>query len=200
MVRCVSGLARSAAGVHNSGFNEAKATQAAVRLLRNRGGRMSYMKLIKLLYLADREALSRWGRSISTDTYVSMKHGPVLSRVLNLITEGEDPSFGETMWGRHISEPDHYDVILKEDSPGDLLSEAEDEFLDETSRNFGHMNRWKLVDLVHTLPEWKDPDGSAFPIEYADILKAQNKKPDEIRAIVDELQSLAQMDCYLAAR
>ncbi len=29
----------------------------AAGFLRNRGGRMSYMKLIKLLYLADREAL-----------------------------------------------------------------------------------------------------------------------------------------------
>ena len=32
---------------------------------------MSYMKLIKLLYLADREALARWGRPITTDQYVS---------------------------------------------------------------------------------------------------------------------------------
>ena len=64
-------------------FNEVKATQAAARLLRNRGGRMSYMKLIKLLYLADREALSRWGRPITTDKYVSMDKGPVLSRVLD---------------------------------------------------------------------------------------------------------------------
>ncbi len=47
---------------------------------------MSYMKLIKLLYLADREALARWGRPITTDTYVAMKHGPVLSYILNLIT------------------------------------------------------------------------------------------------------------------
>ena len=36
---------------------------------------MSYMKLIKLLYLADREALAQWGRSISIDTYVSMDKG-----------------------------------------------------------------------------------------------------------------------------
>lgn len=56
-------------------FIEAKATQAAARLLRNRGGKMSYMKLIKLLYLADREALAQWGRSITTDTYVSMDKG-----------------------------------------------------------------------------------------------------------------------------
>jgi uncharacterized phage-associated protein len=181
-------------------FNEAKATQAAARLLRNRGGRMSYMKLVKLLYLADREALARWGRPISTDTYVSMKHGPVLSQVLNLITEGEDPSFGTTVWAKHISEPDHFDVILKEEPSGDLLSEAEDELLDEIFKNYGHMNRWALVDFVHKLPEWKDPDGSAFPIEYADILRAQNKKPNEIRAIENELQSLSQLDRYLAAR
>ncbi len=66
---------------------------------------MSYMKLIKLLYLADREALARWGRPITTDSYVSMKHGPVLSEVLNLIT---DPLSDQTFWARHISEPEHF--------------------------------------------------------------------------------------------
>jgi uncharacterized phage-associated protein len=66
-------------------FNEAKATQAAARLLKLRGGSMSYIKLMKLLYLADREALIRWGRPITTDRYVSMDNGPVLSRIYNLI-------------------------------------------------------------------------------------------------------------------
>src|SRR4051812_9596906 len=50
-------------------FNEQKATQAAARLLELRGGRISYLKLIKLLYLADREALLQWGRPITTDSY-----------------------------------------------------------------------------------------------------------------------------------
>jgi len=71
-------------------FNERKATEAAARLLKLRGGTMSYMKLIKLLYLADREALLRWGRPISTDRYVSMDRGPVLSHVLNLVTDEAD--------------------------------------------------------------------------------------------------------------
>ncbi len=53
-------------------FNERKATQAAAYLLQMRGGTMSYMKLIKLLYLADRAALVRFGRPITTDRYVSM--------------------------------------------------------------------------------------------------------------------------------
>ena len=49
---------------------------------------MNYTKFIKLLYLADRAALIRWGRPISTDRYVSMKHGPVLSNVFDLVNFG----------------------------------------------------------------------------------------------------------------
>src|SRR6266436_1981672 len=92
-------------------FNERKATQAAARLLKLRGARMSYMKLIKLLYLADRTALLRWGRPITTDNFVSMDRGPVLSRMLDLATEEILP--GQTsVWAHHISEPEHYSVRL----------------------------------------------------------------------------------------
>ncbi len=72
-------------------FNERKATQAAAHLLKLRGGEMSFMKLINLLYLADRSALLQWVRPITTDSYVSMDRGPVLSRVLDLATVEELP-------------------------------------------------------------------------------------------------------------
>ena len=89
-------------------FNERKATQAAAHLLRLHGGRMSCMKLIKLLYLADREALLTWGRPISTDRYVSMDRGPVLSRVLDLATDGGDPGT-PSIWASSITEPSNYE-------------------------------------------------------------------------------------------
>ena len=66
-------------------FNERRATEAAARFLKLRGGRMSYLKLIKLLYLLDREALLRWGRPVTTDRYISMDNGPVVSRIYDLI-------------------------------------------------------------------------------------------------------------------
>src|SRR3989304_7235844 len=91
-------------------FNEAKATQAAAMLLKMRGGTMSYMKLLKLLYLADREALLRWGRPISTDVYVSMDHGPVLSKTLDMINEG--PDTGGRIWAEYISSSSNYEVTL----------------------------------------------------------------------------------------
>lgn len=174
-------------------FNEVKATQAAARLLRNRGGRMSYMKLIKLLYLADREALARWGRPITMDTYVSMDKGPVLSHVLDRINEGpspEDPSF----WAQHIVSLGNYEVELNEDPAGEALSEAEDDLLDEIFKRFGSLTRWKIVEVVHKLPEWKDPHGGAVPIRYSDILKAFNKSPSEIDAIESELAALSRLD------
>jgi uncharacterized phage-associated protein len=51
----------------NLSFDESKATEAAAFLLSRSDQTMNYMKLIKLLYLTDREALIRWGRPISTD-------------------------------------------------------------------------------------------------------------------------------------
>jgi uncharacterized phage-associated protein len=178
-------------------FNEAKATQAAARLLRSRGGTMSYMKLIKLLYLADREALACWGRPITTDNYVSMDKGPVLSHVLDRINEGPapgDPSY----WVQHITPSGNYEVTLTDDPSGDLLSEAEDELLDSVFKAHGHLSRWQIVELVHTLPEWHDPEGGAIPISYVDILEAFNKNPEQIAAIVSELASLARVDALCA--
>jgi hypothetical protein len=96
-------------------FNQEKATQAAARLLRNRGGKMSYMKLIKLLYLADREALARWGRPITTDNYVPMDKGPVLSHVLDRINEGPGPDEEPGYWTQHITSSGNYEVTLTDD-------------------------------------------------------------------------------------
>jgi uncharacterized phage-associated protein len=180
-------------------FNEVKATQAAARLLRNRGGRMKYLKLIKLLYLADREALSRWGRPITTDNYVSMDNGPVLSQILKRIDDGAAP--GEpTFWTSHIIPCGDWDVLLTGDPSDGQLSEAEEELLDFIFEQHGHRNRWDIVNYVHTLPEWKDPAGSAIPIDYRDILKALNKSHDEIAAIENELEELNQVETFMVPR
>jgi uncharacterized phage-associated protein len=180
-------------------FNEAKATQAAAYLIQLRGGQMSYLKLIKLLYLLDREAILRWGRPVTTDRYVSMDKGPVVSRIYDLITDEPGPDEG-LIWRRFISEPKHYEVSLL-GSPGrDELSAAEEELIEEIFGRYGTMNRWDLVKLSHDLPEWTDPDGSALPIEYRDILKAVGKTPSEAAVIEAELEHLAAFDALLAPR
>ena len=180
-------------------FNERKATQSAARLLQLRGGRMSYLKLIKLLYLADREALLRWGRPITTDRFVSMEGGPVLSRLLDLVSDGDDPG-GPRIWAKHISAPANFEVELKSEAGRDELSNAEIELLDEIFKRYGNKNRWELVDLTHKPPEWKDLQGSAIPITFRDILNAGGKTELEIAAIEDELEGVALAETVFGAR
>ena len=151
-------------------YCEEKTTQAACYLLRAHEGSMSYMKLIKLLYLADRSALLRYGRPITYDNYYSLDRGPILSRTLGLITEGPMNGVGD-YWDRFISKPMGYKVFISgNDCPLDDLSEAECEILHRVYSKLGHMNKWHLVDYLHAnLPEWEDPHGSSLPITWDDI-------------------------------
>src|SRR3974390_3306168 len=134
-------------------FNERRATEAAAHFLRLRGGRMSYLKLIKLLYLLDREALLRWGRPVTNDRYVSMDNGPVVSRIYDLIRE--DPAPGtDPIWRHYISAPQGYEVALLAKPETDELSRAEEALIDELFEGFGKLNRWELIRRSHELPAW----------------------------------------------
>jgi uncharacterized phage-associated protein len=177
-------------------FNETKVTHATAYLLEFESKRMNYVKLIKLLYIADREALNRWGRPITTDCYVSMDKGPVLSKTFDLITEGREPGISSP-WFEYISFPSNYEVSLIKDCPKDELSPAEENLLKEIYEQYGHMNQWQLVKHVHKFDEWRDPHGSSIPITYRDILRAVNKTESEIKEISEELSQLIDLDEFL---
>jgi uncharacterized phage-associated protein len=177
-------------------FNERRATEAAARFLTLRGGRMSYLKLIKLLYLLDREALLRWGRPVTTDRYLSMDNGPVVSRIYDLIREEPAPGT-DPIWRHYISGPQEYEVALFAEPETDELSRAEEALIEEIFAKFGKMTRWDLVRVSHELPEWQDPNGSAIPIQYRDILRAGNKTESEIAAVEAELEALATAEAML---
>jgi uncharacterized phage-associated protein len=171
-------------------FNQKKTTQAAARFLKLAGGRMNYMKLIKLLYLADRGALLGWGRPVSGDKYFLMKLGPVLSEVHDLITEVPRPG-EEVFWRAHISPPSNYEVELKAEAGDDELSTAEEKLMDEIFAAYGRYEPFDLVDLLHkTLPEWKEIKSGRVPLEYREILRAGGTPPEAIEEIESELESL----------
>lgn len=84
-------------------FDKRKALAAASVLLEKSRGRMPYMKLIKLLYAADRESLLRLGKPIVGGHYYAMKLGPVVSEVLDLVKHSPGPEgpAGE-YWSQHF--------------------------------------------------------------------------------------------------
>lgn len=175
-------------------FSEEKVTHMASYLLLKRGGRMSYLKLLKLLYLAEREALARWGESMSGDKFVSMPHGPVMSSTYDLIqSQGQ-------IWNSFIQSEANYEVSLKSNVTEDDLDElsvVEMNILDAIFNEFGAMSRWQLRDYTHdNCKEWQDPDGSSFPIKSEDILLAKGLHKDQATSLIQhgkEQASLTEM-------
>jgi uncharacterized phage-associated protein len=67
-------------------FNIEKTIQAIAAFLHFHGSKeMSYLRMLKLLYLADRESLKETGRTITGDRVVAMEHGPVPSCAYHLL-------------------------------------------------------------------------------------------------------------------
>lgn len=178
-------------------LQEEKIAQAAAYLVRKRGqGYMSYMKLIKLLYLADRAALLKWGRPITFDKFASMPHGMVLSGTLGLINGDEDGP----AWNSVFEPFGDREVRLKKDPSTGKLSKAELKVLDDIFAEFGAKSRWELRDFTHTLPEWIDPNGSSIPVSVSDVLKFGDRTPAEIESIKAELESLAALSSLIPSK
>lgn len=179
-------------------FNEQKVAQMAAYLLHKRGGRMSHLKLMKLMYLADRVSYDRYGDSITGDCAVSMPHGPVLSQTLNLV----DGNVESASWSSWITDKENHEVsLIRTVEPSMLgeLSEADLEILDEVFSTFGHMRRFEIRDFTHTLPEWKNPNGSSIAIETQDIFKALGKGAQQITGLMDRLHENVAVDRLFAS-
>jgi len=178
-------------------FREDKATQIAALFLRLGGGQMDILKIVKLMYLAERESIIRWGRPITYDNYSSLPHGPVLSTTLNLINytlDIEPPAY----WHLFITERDGHKIRLT-DKPAatDQLSEAEEKLVNEIFGKFGGMDPWKLREYTHTLPEWVDPQGSSLPIQINEILAAEGYDKAEIAEMENALMAEAEAQACL---
>ena len=178
-------------------FDEQKAAQAAAYLLRRHGGPMPYIKLIKLLYLADRRALIETGYPITGDRLVSMPKGPVLSEILSLITwESRDE---DSEWRKHISLPSNYLVMAIGPQDEGKLSDYDRDLLDTVFDDFSKMDKWDLVDYTHRLPEWVDPEGSSRDIDPRVILRDAGYSDDEIAQVEDEVAAVHWLRTNFAA-
>lgn len=166
-------------------FDERKTTEAAAYLLQRAGGEMYFIKLLKLLYIADRNSILQWKEPITHDQYVSMDKGPVLSRTYQIINETYDES---TSWKQQISERFDHKVRLNHPDrhiDPDWLSESELDILDEVFNEFGHWDRFDLCNYTHGFPEWQDPQGSMIPFTIRDIQIGAGQSEVEIDSALE---------------
>ena len=147
----------------NSDFK--KITQIINYLIRKDGRAASIheLKIIKLVWAADRYHIRKYARTVSEDRYVAMKNGPVGSMTKD-VAEFSDNEYSEI-------EPTDFDYIGSyirfektnengvlssiNDVDYDELSETDKEALDFAWENFGKYDWRTLVEITHKYPEWK---------------------------------------------
>jgi uncharacterized phage-associated protein len=150
------------------------------------------MRLIKLLYIADRESLQETGVPITGDRVVAMNRGPVLSNVLSLI-KGEH-SDGEA-WDRVVRK-EQYNVHLIDDPGNGALSRYQIRKLTDVSERHVGDDEWAMVHVTHKFNEWKrnKPEkGGCNDIPVEHILEAINRAADK-DAILREAKNMREAD------
>ncbi len=162
-------------------FDERKAAQAAGYLLNRHSKPMKYMKLMKLMYLADRCMLLKLGSTITGDRLVSMSRGPVLSHVLDLLKAQQYEA--NASWPKYVSAVADYQVISGSHSDYGALSDFDLQILDSVYAEFGTLDQWELAIHTHALPEWEDPSGSSIEIDPRVILRSADYSESEISEV-----------------
>jgi len=167
-------------------YDEAKTAQMAAFFLKKGGSEMRYIKVIKLLYLAEREHLAVYHSPMTGDFLSSMNNGPILSITYNCIKN--EAGSKDRSWKKWIEDKKGYFISLKNKINSveelDELSESDIEILNKIWDEFGEMSWTDIIQYTHdNCPEWKHPHGSSNPIEYSDIFKALDFPPEQIANI-----------------
>lgn len=169
-------------------MNIEKLIQAVGYLVQKNGGAMNYLKLIKILYLADKESFCAINRPVTGDTYVAMKHGPVLSALYALITGEYKDKAALCAWQKSFEKNGYDLVLLTSDIQSGELSRFETGLLDKLDTQFKQYTQFEMIEYVHdkkNCPEWK-PSPRAKAIPKKAVLRSIGRSNEEIADIMSE--------------
>lgn len=192
-------------------FDERKAAHMAGYLLLKAGeGGLECIKLMKLMYIADRIALEKIGFSISSDVYASGHRGLVLSHVYGLM-KGEAPDGARSDWSKVIRRlPGKeggagtpclglYSGIMLDDL--DQLSPFDCELMDGVWEEHGGKGTESLVRLTCGFAEWESPaDPSQHKeITLESIFKAVGHSDEMVSELLKAAEEQEELDAFLAS-
>lgn len=171
-------------------FDKTEATQVILWLL-HRHGIMDKLKLVKMVFFADREHLARYGRPIVGGAYVAMPHGPVSSELLNYIN-------GVNAADERSFELDGVNLRPRSLVNEEYLSESDIAVLEDVDREYGRYDPWTLRNMTHQLKAYQKnyPPGSSnasLPLPYEDFFLDLEDK-GMLRIIREDQEALADLE------
>lgn len=180
-------------------LNVEKLAAAAAYILQKYDGRLNYTKLIKLVYLLDREEFNALGHSMTGDEYYALPKGPVLSGLYSLI-QGKGKKDAQAVWDSRFLTDGRDLVARSPDLPTKWLSRFEKRTFDELDAKFHNASYGDLIEYTHTAcPEWSDPSPALRKkITPAQILAALGCNERQIAHIEAENAAYAREQAIIA--
>ena len=142
-------------------FDREKGSAAVVFLAAQQIPDLSKGKICKLIFLADKHHLVRFGRPITGDRICAMKDGPVPSNILNMLNKVLENPDDESieMLSRNVSIDRKFvhphfkaeDFVL-----GEFLSASDIESLRSTVERFGDKTFSELRSMTHDMTAYKN--------------------------------------------
>ena len=165
------------------GFNYRKAVQTLNFFALKEGGKINKMKAIKLIWLADRAHLRKFGRPLIADQYFAMPFGPVPSSTKDLAENNSFLADDEKKYRDEFISLKSYNVHSEREPDKIVFSQTDLEIMESIYENFGRIKEFELSEISHKYPEWKkfetalqQGEGSRFPMNYLDFF--ENPPPD----------------------
>jgi uncharacterized phage-associated protein len=174
--------------------NHRKATDAIARLIERSGADVDYLRIAKLIYLADRRSILERGLPIFGGKYYSMRRGPTIGEFMDFANQRNAPG-----WSEFISPRRGNALNLLAKPHYQSLSDYEKALLDAVVAEHFNRSTTDLVEWCHKhCTEYEEVESGRRPIEVETILKCGGKKKAHVAKVVAMAQELEEMDALLA--
>ena len=177
-------------------FDLAKGVQCAGVVLRDYGP-MERLRLLKILYVANRRKLAETGIPLLGGRLSALDHGPLHSEVYDAIKgHGDDAAWNAAFEnvGQRVRQRDGVAV------PRDRLSPYEVDLLNEVRDWAEGFSVWDLSDYTHEFAEWqanRPPAKSSRPIHVEELLEAVGMTAEEAEGIVSDQAASERFDALM---
>ena len=136
------------------GFSYKKAIQSLNFFAQKHDGTLNKMKAIKLVWLADRLHIRRYGRTITGDVYFALPYGPVPSTTRDILEEYSLSEVEKEYGVQFIGNISKYEFSSLSEPNYKVFSQTEVGILEEIISKYGHLTEFELSELSHEFPEW----------------------------------------------
>lgn len=168
-------------------FDQQK-TIESILYVANKLQRKDFHKIFKVLYFADREHLSTYGRTITGDTYIAMGDGPVPSNIFDIFKSVRGDGFFANQADQFRKDIEVQEwCLIKPKRNADLyfLSNSDIQELDKSLDTYGRLTWTEIREKSHDYAWHKTVKGQAINVE--DILTESGNDEQYIYCISNQM-------------